>query len=129
MGPTGGLEVRALGRKVVGRSKRAELEKVKEALEKDPGQVFNKALDILRKEDPEAFEDPYLTEQYVNSLAYWIGELQLDVKLLDILEKQGLKACTKACVELSHESRAECYAHCRDLKDFVLEGRFDEPPI
>jgi len=113
-----------LGRKVKGVSKR-----VKEALEKDPGEVFNKALDILEKEDPEAFEDPYLTEQYVNSLGHWISELQLDLKLLDILENQGLEACAKACVELSHESRAECYAHCRDLKDFVLEGRFDEPPI
>ncbi len=73
-----------MGRKVVGLSKR-----VKEALEKDPGEIFDKALDILRKEDPEALEDPYLTEQYVNSLAHWIGELQLDIKLLDILEKQG----------------------------------------
>ncbi len=44
--------MRALGRKVVGLSKR-----VKEALEKDPGEIFDKALDILRKEDPEAFED------------------------------------------------------------------------
>jgi len=113
-----------LGRKVKGVSKR-----VKEALEKGPGEVFNKALDILRKEDPEAFEDPYLTEQYVSSLAYWIGQLQMDVKLLDILEKQGLEACVEACVQISGESRAECYAHCRDLKDFVLEGRFDEPPI
>jgi hypothetical protein len=116
--------VRALGRKVVGLSKR-----VKEALEKDPGQIFNRALDILEKEDPEAFEDPYLTEQYVSSLAYWINELQIDLKLLDILEKQGIKACVEACVELSRESRTECYAHCRDLKDFVLDGRFDEPPI
>jgi len=113
-----------LGRKVKGVSKR-----VKEALEQDPGKVFNEALDILKKEDPEAFEDPYLTEQYVNSLAYWIGQLQLDVKLLDILEKQGLEACVEACVELSHESRAECYAHCRDLKDFVIDGIMDEPPV
>jgi hypothetical protein len=118
-----------LGRKVKGLSKGATLEKAKEALEKDPAEVFNRALEILEKEDPEAFEDPYLTEQYVNSLAYWIGELQMDLKLLDILEKQGIKACVEACVELSHESRAECFAHCRDLKDFVLEGRFDEPPI
>jgi len=118
-----------LGKKVVGYSKHAIPEKVKEALEKDPGEIFNRALDVLRKEDPEAFEDPYLTEQYVNSLAYWIGQLQMDVKLLDILEKQGLKACVKACVELSHESRAECYAHCRDLKDFVIDGIMDEPPI
>ena len=110
-------------------SKQDDLEKVREALERDPGEVFNRALDLLRKEDPEAFEDPYLTEQYVNSLAYWIGQLQMDVKLLDILEKHGLNACAKACVELSHESRAECYAHCRDLKDFVLEGGFNEPPI
>ena len=110
-------------------SKHDDLEKVKEALERDPGEVFNKALDLLRKESPEEFEDPYLTEQYVNSLAHWIGELQMDVKLLDILEKRGLNACAKACVELSHESRAECYAHCRDLKYFVLEGGFDEPPI
>ena len=113
-----------MGRKVKGVSKR-----VKEALEQDPGKVFNEALDILKKEDPEAFEDPYLTEQYVNSLAYWIGQLQLDVKLLDILEKQGLEACVEACVELSHESRAECYAHCRDLKDFVIDGIMDEPPV
>jgi hypothetical protein len=110
-------------------SKHADLEKVKEALEKDPGEVFNRALDLLRKESPEDFEDPYLTEQYVNSLGHWIGELQMDLKLLDILEKQGLNACAKACVRMSGESRAECYAHCRDLKDFVLEGRFDEPPI
>jgi hypothetical protein len=110
-------------------SKHADLEKVKEALEKDPGEVFNRALDLLRKESPEDFEDPYLTEQYVNSLGHWIGELQMDLKLLDILEKQGLNACANACVRMSGESRAECYAHCRDLKDFVLEGRFDEPPI
>ena len=113
-----------MGKKVVGVSKR-----IKEALEQDPGKVFNEALDILRKEDPEAFEDPYLTEQYVNSLAYWIGQLQLDVKLLDILEKQGLEACVEACVELSHESRAECYARCRDLKDSVIDGIMDEPPV
>ena len=113
----------------MGKKVRAFSKKAKEALEKDPGQVFDKALDILRKEDPEAFEDPLLTEQYVNSLGHWIGELQLDIKLLDILEKQGLKACAEACVELSGESRAECYAHCRDLKDFVLDGRFEEPPI
>ncbi len=110
-------------------SKHADLEKVKEALEKDPGEVFNRALDLLRKESPEDFEDPYLMEQYVNSLGHWIGELQMDLKLLDVLEKQGLNACAKACVRMSGESRAECYAHCRDLKDFVLEGRFDEPPI
>ncbi len=37
-------------------SKHADLEKVKEALEKDPGEVFNRALDLLRKESPEDFE-------------------------------------------------------------------------
>jgi hypothetical protein len=104
--------------------------RVKEILEKDPGKIFNRALDILQKEFPEDFEDPYLTEQYVSSLAYWINELQLDLKLLDIFENRGFnfKDCVKACMKLSGKSRSECSDHCRTVKA-VLEGRFNEPPI
>jgi hypothetical protein len=105
-------------------------EKVKEILE-DPGKIFNEALDILQKEYPEDFEDPYLVEQYVNSLAYWINELQLDIKLLDIFKNQGFnfKDCVKACIQLSGKSRSECSDHYRIVKAVLLEGRFDEPPI
>jgi hypothetical protein len=105
-------------------------EKAKEVLEKDPGEIFNRALDILQKEYPEDFEDPYLVEQYVNSLSRWINELQLDLKLLDIFENRGFnfKDCVKACIELSNKSRSECSDHCRIVKA-VLEGRFNEPPI
>jgi len=106
-----------------------EKEKVRKILE-DPGEIFNRALEILREEYPEDFEDPYLVEQYVNSLSRWINELQFDLKLLDIFEKQGFnfKDCVKACIELSGKSRSECSDRCRIVK--VLVGsNFDESLI
>ncbi len=107
-----------------------EKEKVKEILE-DPAKLFEWALEVLREEYPEDFEDPVLVEQYVNSLSYWINELQLDLKLLDIFEKRSFnfKDCVKACIELSNKSRSECSDHCRTVKAVLLEGRFNEPPI
>ena len=107
--------------------------RIKEILEKDPGEIFNRALDILRKEDPEAFEDPYLIEQYVNSLSRWINELQIDLKLLDIFGNQNqgfnFKDCVKICIQLSGKSKSECSDHCRTVKAVLLESRFSEPPI
>jgi len=107
-----------------------EKEKVRKILE-DPGEIFNRALEILREEYPEDFEDPVLVEQYVNSLSYWISELQLDLKLLDIFENRdfNFKDCVKACIKLSNKSRSECSDHCRIVKAVLLEGRFDESPI
>jgi len=115
----------------MGEEKRVTRSKIKEILEKDPGEIFNRALNILREEYPEDFEDPYLVEKYVNSLAHWINELQLDLKLLDIFGNQGFsfKACVKACVEISHKSRSECSDHCRTVKAVLFESHFNEPPI
>jgi hypothetical protein len=113
------LEVRAL-----------EKEKIKEILE-DPGKLFNWALEVLREEYPEDFEDPVLVEQYVNSLSRWINDLQLDLKLLYIFsQSQGFsfKDCVKTCRDLSGKSRSECTHRCGLVKA-VLEGRFNEPPI
>ena len=105
-------------------------EKIKEILEKDPGEIFNEALDILRAEYPEDFEDPYLAEQYVNSLAQWLNEILLDLKLLEIFEQNfSFKDCVKVCTELSRKSKSECSDHCRIVKAVLLESRFDEPPI
>jgi hypothetical protein len=114
----------------VGALEKKKEKRIEEILE-DPGGLFNWALEVLREEYPEDFEDPYLVEQYVNSLAYWINELQLDIKLLDIFKNQGFnfKDCVKACIQLSGKSRSECSDHCRIVKAVLLEGRFDEPPI
>ena len=114
-----------------GQVKALKKEKIKEILEKDPGEIFNRALEILRAEYPEDFEDHVLIEQYVNSLAHWISELQLDIKLLEIFENQGFnfKDCIKACIQLSGKSRSECSEHCRIVKVVLFENRFDEPPI
>jgi len=88
--------------------------RVKKILEKDPGEIFNEALDILRAEYSEDFEDPYLAEQYVNSLAQWLNEILLDLKLLEIFEQNfSFKDCVKVCTELSHKSKSECSDHCR----------------
>jgi hypothetical protein len=104
--------------------------KIEEVLE-DPEKIFNVALEILREEYPEDFEDPYLVEKHVSFLAQWINELQLELKLLYIFQNQdfSFKACVKTCIEISHKSRSECTHRCGLVKAVLLESRFNEPPI